>query len=81
MFENVENEVQYFPRGTLRLKGDVPSAKMWGVALKKAMLAYFEVEPNCRFEKHGHESEQITYILEGKLFFEVPKGTICVKKG
>ncbi|MHC4458226.1 MAG: cupin domain-containing protein [Planctomycetota bacterium] len=81
MFENTGNEVQYFPHGTLKLQSDVPGAKMWAVALDKAMLTYFEVQPNCRFEKHNHNSEQITFVLEGELFFEIPEGTICVKKG
>ena len=81
MLENTGNKVQHFPHGTLKLHSDVPGAKMWGVALEKAMLTYFEVQPNCRLKKHNHESEQITFILEGELFFEVPEGTICVKKG
>ncbi len=81
MLENTGHKVQHFPHGTLKLQPDVPGAKMWGVALEKAMLTYFEVQPNCRFEKHNHESEQITFILEGELFFEIPEGTICVKKG
>jgi quercetin dioxygenase-like cupin family protein len=81
MLENTGSKVQHFPHGTLKLQSDVPGAKMWGVALEKAMLTYFEVQPNCRFEKHTHESEQITFILEGKLFFEMPEGTICVNKG
>ena len=52
-----------------------------GVALKKTMLTYFEVQPNSRFEKHSHESEQITLVLEGELFFEVAERTVCVKEG
>ena len=54
---------------------------MWGVALEKAMLTYFEVEPNSQFEKHSHESEQITMVLEGELFFEVTERMISVKEG
>jgi quercetin dioxygenase-like cupin family protein len=81
MVENTGNKVRHFARGALELQSDVPGAEMWGVALEKAMLTYFEVQPNCRFEKHNHESEQITFILEGELFFEIPEGTICVKKG
>ena len=81
MLENTGNKVQHFPQGSLKLQSDVPGAKMWGVALEKAMLTYFEVQPNCRFEKHNHESEQITFILEGELFFEIQEETICVKKG
>lgn len=54
---------------------------MWGIALEKTMFTYFEVEPLCRFETHHHESEQITMVLEGELFFEVDGRTIGVKQG
>lgn len=71
----------YYPQEILHLKQDVPGAQMWGVALDKTLLTYFEVEPNCRFERHTHESEQITMVLEGKLFFELDNETFCVKQG
>ena len=54
---------------------------MWGVALEKTLLTYFEVESNSRFEAHSHESEQITMVLEGELFFEVDGEVICVGPG
>lgn len=28
---------------------------MWGVALEKTMLTYFEVDPHSRFERHSHD--------------------------
>ena len=59
----------YFPRETLTLKSDVLGAKMWGIARKKTLLTFFEVAPHCRFDRHNHESEQITMVLEGELFF------------
>jgi quercetin dioxygenase-like cupin family protein len=65
----------------LSLQPDVPGSKMWGIALEKTMLTYFEVQPNCRFEKHEHESEQITLVLEGELFFETDEKTVGVKEG
>lgn len=71
----------YFPRETLTLKSDVPGAKMWGIALEKTLLTFFKVAPHCRFERHNHESEQITMVLEGELFFELDNETFCVKKG
>ncbi|MGO8943306.1 MAG: arsenic resistance N-acetyltransferase ArsN2 [Syntrophobacteraceae bacterium] len=71
----------YFPRETLTLKSDVPGAKMWGIALEKTLLTFFEVGPHCRFDRHNHESEQITMVLEGELFFELDNETFCVKKG
>ena len=70
-----------FPQGMLPLKTDVPGASMWGVALEKTLLTYFEVLPGCRFEHHTHESEQITMVLEGELFFEIANDTFCIKKG
>ena len=81
MVKMLDKEAQYYPKEILRLQPDVPGAKMWGIALKKAMLTYFEVQPNSRFEKHSHESEQITLVLEGELFFEVAERTVCVKEG
>lgn len=30
---------------------------------------------------HNHESEQITYVLEGELYFKTNTETICVKAG
>jgi quercetin dioxygenase-like cupin family protein len=45
------------------------------------MLTYFEVQPDSFFESHSHESEQITLVLEGELFFEVNERIIGVKSG
>lgn len=61
----------HIPREVLTLRPDVPGATMWGVALDRAMLTYFELQPHARFERHRHESEQITMVLEGELFFEI----------
>jgi quercetin dioxygenase-like cupin family protein len=71
----------YYPREKLRLQADVDGAKMWAVALEKTMFTYFEVEPHCRFERHEHESEQITMVLEGDLYFEVDTRVLCVGAG
>jgi N-acetylglutamate synthase-like GNAT family acetyltransferase/mannose-6-phosphate isomerase-like protein (cupin superfamily) len=61
----------HLPKDVLTLRPDVPGATMWAVALDRAMLTYFELQPHARFERHRHESEQITMVLEGELFFEV----------
>jgi amino-acid N-acetyltransferase len=71
----------YFPRETLALEPDVPGAKMWGVALEKTLLTYFELAPRCRFARHRHVSEQVTMVLEGELFFELDKKTVGLKPG
>lgn len=74
-------EAQHYTREALSLCEDVHGARMWAVALKKTMLTYFDVEPHSRFENHSHESEQITLVLEGELFFETGGKTIAVKEG
>ena len=78
---NLENSVQHYPKEVLQLKPDVEGAKFWAVKLQKTMFTYFEAEPNCVFEKHSHESEQITMVLEGNLYFEFEDGIKCVSKG
>ncbi len=77
----MNEKAQYYPREALSLREDVSGARMWAVALEKTMLTYFEVEPNSRFDKHSHESEQITMVIEGELFFELRERTISVKQG
>ncbi len=73
--------VHYYPREKLRFEPDVPGAKMWGVALDKVMLTRFEVRSHSRFDRHSHESEQITMVLKGSLFFEMEDEVICVREG
>ncbi len=72
-------EIRYYPAEQLTLHEDIPGAAMWAVALEKTMLTYFEVQPHKCFETHSHESEQITMVLEGELFFET--GNQIIKVG
>lgn len=74
-------EMQYYSIENLKLINDVPGARQWAVSLDKAMLTYFEVDPNCRFESHSHESEQITMVIEGVLYFEQGDKVVGVKAG
>lgn len=77
----MEKKARYYPKDELTLKPVVEGATMWGVALDKTLLTYFEIEPDSQFAMHSHESEQITLILEGELYFDVNDTTVCVKKG
>jgi quercetin dioxygenase-like cupin family protein len=45
------------------------------------MFTWFEVPPHQLFPEHSHESEQITYVLEGELFFEIADEIFCLRKG
>jgi amino-acid N-acetyltransferase len=79
--KDIQREAHYFPKEVLRLRPDVPGARMWGVALEKTMLTYFEVDPHSRFERHSHASEQITMVLKGELFFEMDERVVRVNEG
>jgi len=76
-----QRDIRYYPKDKLHLKQEVPGAKMWAVALEQSMLTYFEVEPNSYFDMHKHESEQITLVLEGVLYFEMQDRTVDVNAG
>lgn len=82
MARGLSNRVHHYPADLLPLRPDVAGASMWAVALDRAMLTYFEVEPNGRFDLHAHESEQITFVLEGELVFETEDGrAVAVRAG
>jgi amino-acid N-acetyltransferase len=75
------DDVRYYSKDNLILVPDIAGAKMWSVALRKTMLTWFEVQPHCRFERHSHDAEQITMVLEGELFFELDERLVRVGAG
>lgn len=81
MVRDIRHEAVHSSAELLRLRPDVPGARMWAVSLQHTMLTYFEVDPHSRFESHSHESEQITMVLTGELFFEVRGAIHSVKPG
>jgi quercetin dioxygenase-like cupin family protein len=60
---------------------DQTGSKYWAVKAQKLMFTYFEVPPNKYFESHSHESEQMTYVLTGKLCFNVSGEVYSVRPG
>jgi quercetin dioxygenase-like cupin family protein len=73
--------VKHYPRRTLQPLGRCAGVRHWGVAIDDAVLTYFEVDPNTRFHLHRHDSEQITLVLEGTLFFEIDGALTAVGAG
>jgi len=74
MRRKIAGEARHYPREVLRLRPDVPGASYFAVALERVMLTWFEVEPGAHFERHAHEADQITMVLEGELTFELDSG-------
>ncbi len=75
------SRISVYRRTDLPLKPDVPGARMWAVGMEKAMLTYFELEPNTKFPEHSHEAEQITMVLEGELTFSYGGKEVTLKSG
>jgi mannose-6-phosphate isomerase-like protein (cupin superfamily) len=71
----------FLPKSLLRMRPDVPGARMWAVGLERVQMTYFEVDPATRFERHQHEGEQITSVIEGELLFEIDGAVLRVRPG
>lgn len=74
-------DLQYHSHHAIKMVERTPGVTQWGIALQNIMMTYFEVQPHKHFGTHSHESEQITYVLEGALYFEVEGKEIYVGPG
>src|SRR5216683_6300262 len=63
----------------LETMSDVISRKV--ISGEKAMVAQVFLKKDAVVPEHHHESEQITYILEGALKFELEGQEVIVRKG
>ena len=63
----------------LEMMSDVISRKI--ITGEKAMVAQVFLKKDAVVPEHHHESEQITYILEGALKFELEGREVVVRKG
>ena len=63
----------------LEIMSDMISRKI--VTGDKAMVAQVFLKKDAVVPEHHHDSEQITYILEGALKFEIDGREIVVRKG
>ena len=63
----------------LEMMSDMISRKV--ISADKAMVAQVFLKKDAVVPEHHHESEQITYILEGALKFELEGKEVIVRKG
>ena len=63
----------------LEAMSDVISRKI--ISGEKAMVAQVFLKKDAVVPEHKHESEQITYILEGALKFELDGKEVIVRQG
>jgi amino-acid N-acetyltransferase len=43
----------------------------WAIRGNKVMITHFTVPPKAQFDTHSHDSEQITHVLSGDLYFNI----------
>ena len=48
----------------------VSGSLFWSLSGANVQFTWFDVPANTNFPPHKHNSEQITYVLEGHLFFK-----------
>lgn len=60
---------------------DATGAEYWSAKLNNLMFTWFTVPAKTNFQEHSHDSEQMTYVLEGALFFEVNHEIVCLRAG
>lgn len=72
-------EYQTWESVPLEMMSDMISRKV--ISGDKAMVAQVFLKKGAVVPEHHHESEQITYILEGALKFQIEGKEIVVRKG
>jgi quercetin dioxygenase-like cupin family protein len=73
--------MEHFTWGTV--KKEVMNPKLWRKVItgEKAMVAQVFLAKDAVVPTHQHESEQITFIMEGALKFSVEGTEVVVRKG
>jgi quercetin dioxygenase-like cupin family protein len=73
--------MQLFSWDTVRT--EVMNAKIWRKVIsgERAMVAQVFIAKGAVVPAHQHESEQLTYIMEGALEFDLEGRRVVVRKG
>jgi amino-acid N-acetyltransferase len=82
VLENLAGRAVYYQSGLQVINAEPAThSAYWEISGEQMRFTYFEVPPNALFEKHAHEIEQITYVIEGELFFSADGKAWCLKPG
>lgn len=65
----MENKIIYRKSANPENNDNASGSKFWSIEGKNVQFTYFDVPANRNFPTHKHECEQITYVIEGELFF------------
>jgi len=53
----------------------------WAIEGKNIQFTWFDVPAGTHFHVHSHDSEQVTYVIEGELFLESENVIYKLSKG
>ena len=56
-------------------------SEFWSMEGHHVQFTWFDVPANTNFPNHNHASEQITYVLEGEMFFKSGDSVYKLSKG
>ena len=59
----------------------VSGSVFWSIEGENVQLTWFDVPANTSFSNHEHDSEQVTYVLDGALFFKAGNSVYKLSKG
>ncbi len=68
----VNNKITYRSNNDSSAKKNIDhetGSQFWSLEGTNVQFTWFDVPANKKFPAHKHYSEQITYVLEGELFF------------
>jgi amino-acid N-acetyltransferase len=79
---NLSGTVRMLPKSLMHWNTDADTgSSYWEITGTKQSFTFFKVPSHRKFPKHQHESEQITHVLEGKLFFKIDKQVFTLGAG
>lgn len=66
----MKNKITYRKASTRPTNIDrISDSQFWSIEGKNVQFTYFDVPAYKNFPAHKHSSEQITYVIDGELFF------------
>ena len=78
----MENKITYRKLSVDSNKVDSSSgSEFWSLEGKNVQFTWFDVPANTRFLNHSHPGEQITYVIDGELFFKSENSVYKLSKG
>lgn len=82
VLKDIPRVTRFYSSKFNKLHHEVQSnSSYWAVKGEKVSLTLFTIPAHTDFEEHSHESEQITYVLDGELSVSIENEVYHLEKG